>query len=168
MGNTFGQLFRVTTFGESHGGGIGVVIDGCPPRVKISESDIQRELDRRRPGQSKLTTQRKEEDRCEILSGVFEGKTLGTAVAIAVRNRDARPEDYIEIASKFRPSHADYTYEAKYGIRNWQGGGRASARENIGRVEAGAVAKKILSILYSELGIVAYFTHIHDIDAKIN
>ncbi len=149
MGNTFGQLFRVTTFGESHGGGIGVVIDGCPPRIEISESDIQRELDRRRPGQSKLTTQRKEQDRCEILSGVFEGKTLGTAIAIAVRNRDARPEDYIEIASKFRPSHADYTYEAKYGIRNWQGGGRASARETIGRVAAGAVAKMVLSTLYA-------------------
>jgi chorismate synthase len=168
MGNTFGQLFHVTTFGESHGGGIGVVIDGCPPRVEISESDIQRELDRRRPGQSKLTTQRKEEDRCEILSGVFEGKTLGTAIAIAVRNRDARPEDYIEIASKFRPSHADYTYEAKYGIRNWQGGGRASARETIGRVAAGAVAKKVLSTLYTDFEIIAYVTQIHDIVAKID
>ncbi len=131
MGNTFGHLFRVTTFGESHGGGIGVVIDGCPPRIAISEADIQRELDRRRPGQSKLTTQRKEEDQCEILSGIFEGKTLGTPVAIAVRNKDARPEDYSEIAAKFRPSHADYTYEAKYGIRNWQGGGRASASTRI-------------------------------------
>src|SRR6266487_4363840 len=168
MGNTFGQLFRVTTFGESHGGGIGAVIDGCPPRVEISESDIQRELDRRRPGQSKLTTQRKEEDRCEILSGVFEGQTLGTAVAIAVRNRDARPEDYIEIASKFRPSHADYTYEAKYGIRNWQGGGRASARETIGRVAAGAVAKRVLSTLYADFEIVAYVKQIHDVVAKID
>ena len=129
MGNTFGQLFRVTTFGESHGGGIGVVIDGCPPRIDICEADIQRELDRRRPGQSKITTQRKEEDRCEIVSGVFEGKTLGTPLTVMVRNKDARPEDYSEIAGKFRPSHADYTYEAKYGIRNWQGGGRASARE---------------------------------------
>jgi len=185
MGNTFGQLFRVTTFGESHGGGIGVVIDGCPPRVEISESDIQRELDRRRPGQSKLTTQRKEQDRCEILSGVFEGKTLGTAIAIAVRNRDARPEDYIDIASKFRPSHADYTYEAKYGIRNWQGGGRAtyeakygirnwqgggraSARETIGRVAAGAVAKMVLSTLYADSEIVAYVKQIHDVVAKID
>ncbi len=168
MGNTFGQLFRVTTFGESHGGGIGVVIDGCPPRVEISESDIQRELDRRRPGQSKLTTQRKEEDRCEILSGVFEGRTLGTAVAIAVRNRDARPEDYIEIANKFRPSHADYTYEAKYGIRNWQGGGRASARETIGRVAAGAVAKRVLSMLYADFEIVAYVKQIYDVVAKID
>src|SRR5207248_9808699 len=126
MSNTFGQLFRVTTFGESHGGGIGVVIDGCLPRIDISEADIQRELDRRRPGQSRLTTQRKEEDRCEILSGVFEGRTLGTAIAIAVRNRDARPEDYIEIASKFRPSQADYNYEEKYEIRNWQGVGRTT------------------------------------------
>ena len=168
MGNTFGQLFRVTTFGESHGGGIGVVIDGCPSRVEISESDIQRELDRRRPGQSKLTTQRKEQDRCEILSGVFEGQTLGTAIAIAVRNRDARPEDYIEIASKFRPSHADYTYEAKYGIRNWQGGGRASARETIGRVAAGAVAKRVLSMLYADFQIVAYVKQVYDVVAKID
>jgi len=168
MGNTFGQLFRVTTFGESHGGGIGVVIDGCPPKIDISEADIQLELDRRRPGQSKLTTQRKEEDRCEILSGVFEGKTLGTPIALAVRNKDARPEDYSEIADKFRPSHADYTYEAKYGIRNWQGGGRASARETIGRVAAGAVAKKILERLYPNFEVVAYVTQIHDITAKID
>ncbi len=168
MGNTFGQLFRVTTFGESHGGGIGVVIDGCPPKIDISEADIQLELDRRRPGQSKLTTQRKEEDRCEILSGVFEGKTLGTPIALAVRNKDARPEDYSEIADKFRPSHADYTYEAKYGIRNWQGGGRASARETIGRVAAGTVAKKILERLYPNFEVVAYVTQIHDITAKID
>src|SRR5881398_555537 len=168
MSNSLGQLFRVTTFGESHGGGIGVVIDGCPPRIDISEADIQRELDRRRPGQSKLTTQRKEEDRCEILSGVFEGKTLGTPIALAVRNKDARPEDYSEIADKFRPSHADYTYEAKYGIRNWQGGGRASARETIGRVAAGAVAKKILSLLHAEFEIVAYVAQIHDVVANID
>jgi chorismate synthase len=168
MGNTFGQIFRVTTFGESHGGAIGVVIDGCPPRIEISEADIQRELDRRRPGQSKITTQRKEEDRCEILSGVFEGKTLGTPIAIAVRNKDARPEDYSEIADKFRPSHADYTYEAKYGIRNWQGGGRASARETIGRVASGTIAKKILSTLYPNFAIVAYVTQIHDVTAKID
>ncbi len=161
MGNTFGQLFRVTTFGESHGGGIGVVIDGCPPRIDISDAEIQRELDRRRPGQSRMTTQRKEEDRCEILSGLFEGKTLGTPIAILVRNRDARPEDYAEIKDTFRPSHADFSYEAKYGTRNWQGGGRASARETIGRVAAGAVAKKILSILYSEFEIVAYVAQIH-------
>ena len=168
MSNTFGQLFRVTTFGESHGGGIGAVIDGCPPRIEISEAEIQRELDRRRPGQSKLTTQRKEEDRCEILSGVFEGKTLGTPIAILVRNKDARPEDYSEIGRKFRPSHADYTYEAKYGIRNWQGGGRASARETIGRVAAGAIAKKALSALYADFELVAYVTQIHEVTAKID
>ena len=168
MGNTFGQLFCVTTFGESHGGGIGVVIDGCPPRIEISEAEIQRDLDRRRPGQSKLTTQRKEEDRCEILSGVFEGKTLGTPIAILVRNKDARPEDYREIARKFRPSHADYTYEAKYGIRNWQGGGRASARETIGRVAAGAIAKKILSALHTDFELVGYVTQIHEVTAKID
>jgi chorismate synthase len=168
MSNTFGQLFRVTTFGESHGGGIGVIIDGCPPKIDISEAEIQQELDRRRPGQSKFTTQRKEEDRCEILSGVFEGKTLGTPIAILVRNKDARPEDYVEIARKFRPSHADFTYEAKYGIRNWQGGGRASARETVGRVAAGAIAKKVLSILCPESEIVAYVAQIHEITAKIN
>jgi len=168
MANTFGQLFRVTTFGESHGGGIGVVIDGCPPKVEISEADIQRELDRRRPGQSKITTQRKEEDRCEIVSGIFEGKTLGTPIAILVRNKDARAEDYVEMANKFRPSHADFSYDAKYGIRNWRGGGRASARETIGRVAAGAVAKKVLSILYSNFEIVAYVAQIHEIITKIN
>ena len=168
MGNTFGQLFRVTTFGESHGGGVGVVIDGCPPKIDISEEDIQLELNRRRPGQSKITTQRKEEDRCEILSGVFEGKTLGTPIAVLMRNKDARPEDYAQMKSMFRPSHADFTYEAKYGIRNWQGGGRASARETIGRVAAGALAKKILSILYSDFEIVAYVTQVHDIVAKID
>jgi len=168
MANTFGQLFRVTTFGESHGGGIGVVIDGCPPKIDISPADIHRELDRRRPGQSKITTQRKEEDRCEIVSGIFDGKTLGTPIAILVRNKDARAEDYVEIARKFRPSHADFSYEAKYGIRNWQGGGRASARETIARVAAGAVAKKILAILYSNFEIVGYVAQIHDIVAKIN
>src|SRR5213595_1165480 len=168
MGNSFGQLFRVTTFGESHGGGIGVVIDGCPPKIEISQVDIQRELDRRRPGQSKIATQRQEEDRCEILSGVFDGKTLGTPIGILVRNKDARPQDYAEIAKKFRPSHADFTYEAKYGIRNWQGGGRASARETIGRVAAGAVAKKILSLLHAEFEIVAYVAQIHGVVANID
>ena len=168
MSNTFGQLFRVTTFGESHGGGVGVVIDGCPPRISISKADIQRELDRRRPGQSKITTQRKEGDECEILSGVFEGNTLGTPIAITVRNKDAQPEDYREIETKFRPSHADYSYQVKYGIRNWQGGGRASARETIGRVAAGAIAKKILSKLQPHFEIVGYVTQIHDIAAKID
>jgi chorismate synthase len=168
MGNTFGGLFRVTTFGESHGGGVGVVIDGCPPNIELSGKEIQVELDRRRPGQSQLTTKRKEADQCEILSGVFEGKTLGTPIAILVRNKDARSEDYVEMADRFRPSHADFTYQAKYGIRNWQGGGRASARETIGRVAAGAVAKKILSTLYSDFAVVAYVARIHDIVAKIN
>ena len=168
MGNTFGHLFRVTTFGESHGGGIGVVIDGCPPRIEISEAEIQQELNRRRPGQSKLTTQRKEDDQCEILSGVFQEKTLGTPIAILVRNKDARPEDYSEIARRFRPSHADFTYEAKYGIRNWQGGGRASARETIGRVAAGAIAKKILSTFHAGSEIVAYVTQIHEVSAEID
>ena len=147
---------------------MGVVIDGCPPNIELSEAEIQCELIRRRPGQSKITTQRKEEDRCEILSGVFGGKTLGTPIAILVRNKDARPDDYAEIAEKFRPSHADFTYEAKYGIRNWQGGGRASARETIGRVAAGAVAKKILSMLYAEFEIFAYVTQIHEAIAKVD
>ncbi len=144
MGNTFGHLFRITTFGESHGGGVGVVIDGCPPQLEISAAEIQGDLDRRRPGQSKITTPRKETDTCEIVSGLFEGKTLGTPIMIMVRNKDTRPQDYSEMQKTYRPSHADATYDAKYGIRNWQGGGRSSARETIGRVAAGAIAKKIL------------------------
>jgi len=167
MGNTFGQLFRVTTFGESHGGGVGVVIDGCPPQIEIDEAEIQTQLDRRRPGQSKITTQRREEDRCEILSGVFEGKTLGTPIALVVRNKDARPEDYAEVAKKFRPSHADFTYQAKYGIRNWQGGGRASARETIGRVAAGAIAEEVLKRICPKIEIVAYVMQVHEIRARI-
>jgi chorismate synthase len=168
MGNSFGELFRITTFGESHGGGVGVVIDGCPPTISISEAEIQRELDRRRPGQSKITSQRKEEDRCEILSGVFEGKTLGTPIAILVRNKDARPEDYAAMKQTFRPSHADFTYEAKYGIRNWQGGGRASARETIGRVAAAAIGRKVLSSFCPKIDIVAYVAQIHRVCAKID
>ncbi|MBI3876347.1 MAG: chorismate synthase [Verrucomicrobia bacterium] len=144
MGNTFGQLFRITTFGESHGGGVGVIVDGCPPRLALTEADIQPDLDRRRPGQSKLVTPRKESDTVQILSGTFEGRTLGTPIAMLVKNEDARSEAYTEMKSKFRPSHADYTYFAKYGLRAWPGGGRASARETIGRVAAGAIAKKIL------------------------
>jgi chorismate synthase len=167
MGNSFGHLFRITTFGESHGGGVGVVIDGCPPRLELSEADVQVELDRRRPGQSKITTPRQEADQCEILSGVFEGRTLGTPIAILVRNTNARPSDYAEFADKYRPSHADYTYEAKYGIRNWQGGGRASARETIGRVAAGAVAQKILR---QECGteIVAWVRQVHTVVAEVD
>jgi chorismate synthase len=168
MGNTFGQLFRITTFGESHGGGIGVVIDGCPPRIAITEADIQSELDRRRPGQSAITTQRKESDRCEILSGVFEGLALGTPISILVRNQDARPEDYEAMRDTFRPSHADFSYQAKYGIRNWQGGGRASARETIGRVAAGAVAGKVLDALHPGIEIVAYVTQVYDLAATVD
>jgi chorismate synthase len=168
MGNTFGQLFRITTFGESHGGGVGVVIDGCPPNIGISVADIQRELDRRRPGQSAITTQRQEEDQCEILSGVFDGRTLGTPIALLVRNRDARPEDYEPVAKAFRPSHADFTYQAKYGIRNWQGGGRASARETIGRVAAAAVAMKVLERAAPNLEIVGYVTQVHEIAAAVD
>jgi chorismate synthase len=166
MGNTFGHLFRVTTFGESHGGGVGVVVDGCPPQVEISAAEIQVDLDRRRPGQSKITTPRNEADQCEILSGVFEGKTLGTPIAIMVRNKDARSQDYDEMAIKYRPSHADATYDAKYGIRNWQGGGRSSARETIGRVAAGAIAKKILSQV--GVDIVGYVKRIKDLEGAID
>ncbi len=144
MGNSFGQLFRITTFGESHGPGIGVVIDGCPPRLPLSPEEIQRELDRRRPGQSDITTPRDEADAVEILSGVYEGKTLGTPIALLVRNKDQRAAAYDEMREKFRPSHADFTYQSKFGIRAAEGGGRSSARETIGRVAAGAIATKIL------------------------
>jgi chorismate synthase len=167
MGNTFGHLFRITTFGESHGGGVGVVIDGCPPLLEISETEIQVELDRRKPGQSKITTPRKEDDICEILSGVYEGKTTGTSIAILVRNKDARSQDYNEMAVKYRPSHADATYDAKYGIRTWQGGGRSSARETIGRVAAGAIAKKILKQV-ANVEIVGYVKRIKDLEAEID
>ena len=167
MGNTFGHLFGITTFGESHGGGVGVVIDGCPPKLEISAAEIQVELDRRRPGQSKITTPRKESDTCEIISGVFQGKTLGTAIAILVRNKDARSQDYDEMAFKYRPSHADATYDAKYGIRNWQGGGRSSARETIGRVAAGAIAKKILKQV-AGIEIVAYVKRIKNKEAVVD
>ena len=134
MSSHFGRVFQIATFGESHGGGVGVVVDGCPPRLALDVADIQRDLDRRRPGQSRLTTPRGEADRVEILSGVFEGRTLGSPIAMLVRNEDARPSAYEHMKDVYRPSHADYTTEAKYGIRNWQGGGRASARETIGRV----------------------------------
>ena len=152
--------------GESHGGGVGVVIDGCPPRLPLSEADIQPDLDRRRPGQSDIVTPRKEEDTCTILSGVFRGVTLGTPISIMVRNADARPEAYREMETHFRPSHADYTYQAKYGVRNWEGGGRSSARETIGRVAAGAVAKKILRALYPEIEILAWVSTVHDIGSS--
>jgi chorismate synthase len=167
MGNTFGHLFRITTFGESHGGGVGVIIDGCPPQLEISPEEIQFELDRRRPGQSTITTPRKEADTCEILSGVFEGKTLGTPIAILVRNKDTRSQDYDEMAQKYRPSHADATYDAKYGLRNWQGGGRSSARETIGRVAAGAIAKKILHQV-ANVEVIAYVKRIKDLQGVID
>lgn len=168
MSSQFGELFRISTWGESHGGGVGVVVDGCPPRIEVSEAEIQRDLDRRKPGQSEIVTPRKEEDRCQILSGVFEGRTLGTPIAISVLNKDARPEAYREMESAYRPSHADYTYQSKYGIRNWQGGGRASARETIGRVAAAAIAKKVLAQFAPKLEIVAYVRSIHRLEAKID
>jgi chorismate synthase len=167
MGSTFGHLFRVTTFGESHGGGVGVVVDGCPPRLPLGVEEIQRDLDRRRPGQSRVTTPRDEPDRAEILSGVFEGETLGTPIAILVRNTDARPAAYAELKDTYRPSHADFTYEAKYGIRNWQGGGRASARETIGRVAAAAIARKLLATA-AGVEVVAYVKRIHSIAAEVD
>lgn len=143
-GNTFGKLFCVTSFGESHGAGIGCVVDGCPPGLELSEADIQPELDRRKPGTSKFVTQRKEEDKVEILSGVFEGKTTGTPIALLIRNTDQRSYDYSKIQQVFRPNHADYAYIQKYGIRDHRGGGRSSARETAVRVAAGAIAKKYL------------------------
>ncbi|MCP4690527.1 MAG: chorismate synthase [Desulfobacterales bacterium] len=150
MSSTFGSVFRATTFGESHCKGVGVVVDGCPPGVSLGEEDIQIQLDRRRPGQSKLSTERDEADRVTILSGVENGKTLGTPIALLVGNKDQRPGDYKEMQFIPRPSHADYTYQIKYGIRASSGGGRSSARETIGRVAAGAVAEKIL---YETLGV---------------
>jgi chorismate synthase len=170
MPNTFGKLFSVTTWGESHGAAVGVVIDGCPPRLPLEAAEIQAELDRRRPGQSDIVTPRKEEDRVEILAGVFEGKTTGTPISLLVRNADQRPGAYDEMRDKFRPSHADYTYQAKFGIRDHRGGGRSSARETIGRVAAGAVAKKLLGLggesgRESGVEIRAFLTQVHDIVA---
>ena len=167
MSNSFGQAFRVTTWGESHGEAVGAVIDGCPPRLELSADDIQPDLDRRRPGQSRITTQRREDDRAEILSGVFDGVTLGTPISIVVRNEDARGKDYEYMRRIYRPSHADYTYQAKYGIRNWRGGGRASARETIGRVAAGAVARKLLAVRYG-IEVVAYVKQVADIESPVD
>ncbi len=168
MSSHFGELFRIATWGESHGGGVGVVVDGCPPLVPLSEADIQRDLDRRRPGQSEIVTPRQEADQCRILSGVFEGQTTGTPISVLVMNKDARPEAYTEMQTAYRPSHADYTYDAKYGIRNWQGGGRASARETIGRVAAAAIARKVLAALFPNLEIVAYVHAIHELTADVD
>ena len=163
MGNVFGKLFTISTWGESHGGGIGVVVDGCPPGLPLDEADIQKELDRRRPGQSDITTARKESDAVTIISGLFEGKTIGTPIGMLIPNTDGRPEAYAEMKEKFRPSHADFTYLEKYGIRNHEGGGRSSARETAGRVAAGAIARKILKRV-ADVDIIAYTEKIHTIE----
>jgi chorismate synthase len=170
MPNVFGKLFTVTTWGESHGLAVGAVIDGCPPRLELDAADIQVELDRRRPGQSDIVTPRKEEDRVEILAGVFEGKTTGAPISLLVRNADQRPGAYDEMREKFRPSHADFTYQTKFGIRDHRGGGRSSARETIGRVAAGAIARKLLargaiSSPGAGIEIRAFLTQVHDIVA---
>ena len=167
MGSSFGKIFRVTTFGESHGGGVGVILDGCPPNLKININLIQNELDRRRPGQSKITTPRNEDDKLEILSGLKEGITLGTPIAMLVRNKDQRPGDYSNLEQVFRPSHADGTYHLKYGIQAGSGGGRASARETIGRVAAGSIAKQLLKNLFNT-EILSWVKRIHDIDSQVN
>ena len=167
MSSSFGQIFRISTFGESHGGAVGVVVDGCPPRLPISLEEIQADLDRRKPGQSRITTPRQEDDRAEIVSGVFEGKTLGTPIGIVVRNKDARPAAYEQVKDLYRPSHADYTTEAKYGIRNWQGGGRASARETVGRVAAGAIARKLIRTA-TGIEVLAWVRRVHEVEAKID
>jgi chorismate synthase len=167
VSSSSGALFRITTFGESHGGGVGVVLDGCPPRLELSESDVQPDLDRRRPGQSRLVTQRDESDRVEILSGVVDGLTLGSPIAMLVRNADARSGAYDHLAEVYRPSHADYTTEAKYGIRAVAGGGRSSARETIGRVAAGAVARKLLAERFG-VEVLAWVDSVHDIEATVD
>ena len=167
MGSSFGKIFRVTTFGESHGGAVGVILDGCPPKLKINIDLIQNELDRRRPGQSKITTPRNEDDKLEILSGLKEGITLGTPIAMLVRNKDQRPGDYSNLEQVFRPSHADGTYHLKYGIQAGSGGGRASARETIGRVAAGSIAKQLLKNLFNT-EILSWVKRIHDIDSQVN
>lgn len=168
MANMFGEIFKVATWGESHGAGVGAVVDGCPPRVPLSVEDIQRELDRRRPGQNDLVTPRNEADRAEILSGVQDGLTLGTPIAISVRNADQRSSAYDEMRHAYRPSHADYTYDAKYGIRAWAGGGRASARETIGRVAAGAVARAVVRAMAPDVDVLAWVARIHKVEAAVD
>ena len=163
MGNTFGSHFQVTTFGESHGEALGCIVDNCPAGLELTEADIQPELDRRRPGQSKITTPRKESDTVKILSGTFEGKTLGTPIAMVVYNENAKEKDYSHFKEVYRPSHADYTYDARYGYRSYRGGARASARSTIGVVAAGAVASKILQSK-TDLKICAYVSKIHDLE----
>jgi chorismate synthase len=166
VSSTLGALFRVTTFGESHGPGLGAIVDGCPPRMPLDVDAIQAELDRRRPGQSRLVSQRKEMDRVEILSGILDGVTLGTPIAMVIRNQDARGKDYEEIARAYRPSHADYTYDAKYGIRAVAGGGRASARETAARVAAGAIAQQLLA--RRGVSIVAWVDEVWGIAAAVD
>jgi len=166
-GNSFGTLFKITTCGESHGGALGVIIDGCPAGLEISDTEIQQELDRRKPGQSSITTPRKEEDTIHILSGVFQGKTTGTPILLLAYNRDMRPEDYDELKHVFRPSHADYTYYKKYGFRDFRGSGRASARETLARVAAGAIAKKYLSQLLN-IEIISYVEQVGNIQTNID
>ena len=167
MGDSFGKIFRITTWGESHGGGVGVVIDGCPSGLPIDEEDFQYELDRRKPGQSKITTQRKESDRAKILSGVFEGLTTGASISVMVSNQDAKPHAYEHLKELYRPSHADFTYEKKYGFRDWRGGGRASARETVGRVAAGTIAKKLL-LHWGKIQTIAWVEQIHNIKSKVD
>jgi chorismate synthase len=167
VASTFGQIFRIATWGESHGAAVGVVVDGCPPRIPISAAEIQAELDRRRPGQSHITTQRGESDTVEILSGIHDGVTLGTPIGLLVRNADARSGDYQEMRTAFRPSHADFTYQTKYGLRAGAGGGRASARETIGRVASGAIARKLLAEL-AKVEIVAYVKQVQDLTAQVD
>jgi len=163
-GNTFGKLFRITTFGESHGTAIGVIIDGVKPNISLSEEDIQKDLDRRKPGQSSITTQRKEDDKVQILSGIFEGKTTGTPVCMIIYNKDYQSKDYSNLKDLFRPGHADFTYQKKYGIRDYRGGGRSSGRETAARVAAGAVARKILKL--KNINITAYVKEIGGIKAQ--
>ena len=167
MSSIWGHTFRISTFGESHGGAIGVTVEGCPPRLALSAEDIQVDLDRRRPGQSRLTTQRDEADRVQILSGTFEGLTLGTPIGMLIPNTDARPEAYQHLRDVYRPSHADYVTEAKYGIRNWQGGGRASARETAARVAAGAVARRLLAVA-CDIEVVGWVAQVHEIAANVD
>lgn len=165
--NTFGHLFRVTTFGESHGGGVGCVVDGCPPGLSLTAHDIQKDLDRRKPGQSRITTPRTEEDTIHILSGVSDGVTTGTPILLVAYNKDARSQDYNELKDLYRPGHADYTFEKKYGIRDWRGSGRASARETLARVAAGAIAKKYLKEKLS-IEFLSYVQQVGDITANID
>lgn len=167
MASSFGTLFRITSFGESHGGGVGVVVDGCPPRLPLAVAGIQADLDRRRPGQSAITTPRQEADQVEILSGLLDGVTLGTPIAMVVRNKDQRPGDYSAMARTFRPSHADATYQAKYGIQARSGGGRASARETIARVAGGAVARQLLRHVHG-IEVVAWVEQVHDLVARVD